>query len=339
MNDTTTQLTLEDEGKIMNSDGLVYGYYLAGEKKGSVINWQNIPEKLPQDESIWLHFDYTHENTKQWISQQEQLEAFVVQALLDEEARPRANIMHNGVLISLRGVNLSPGSDPDDMVSIRLWSDGKNIISTRRRRLLSAKDVANLVESKQGPETPGEFVALLTDLLINRMQDTIQDIEDKVGEIEEVVLDSESYSLRSEIANLRREAISLRRYLAPQREAMLQLQSEKIAWFTATDRIHLRETNDHLTRYIEDLDSARDRAAVTQEELVNRLSEQLNNRMYVLSIVAAIFLPLGFLTGLLGINVGGIPGSDNPWAFMIFLVSLVVVVGIQVWVFKSKKWF
>jgi zinc transporter len=327
------------QGEHMSSDGLIYGYFLAGEKKGTAITWQNIPDKLPQDESIWLHFDYTHENTKLWLEKQDQLEPFVIQALLDEEARPRANIMHNGVMISLRGVNLSPGSDPDDMVSIRLWSDGKNIISSRRRRLLSAQDVANLVESKQGPETPGEFMALLTELLINRMQDTIQDIEDKVAQIEVIVLDTESYSLRSQIANLRREAISLRRYLAPQREAMLQLQSEKITWFSASDRIHLRETNDHLTRYIEDLDSARDRAAVTQEELVNRLSEQLNNRMYVLSIVAAIFLPLGFLTGLLGINVGGIPGSDNPWAFLIFVISLVVVVGLQIWIFRSKKWF
>ena len=67
----------------------------------------------------------------------------------------------------------------------------------------------------------------------------------------------------------------------------------------------MREVSDQLARYLEDLDEARDRAAVTQEELVNRLSEQMNNKMYILSIVAAIFLPLGFLTGLLGINVGG----------------------------------
>jgi len=57
---------------------------------------------------------------------------------------------------------------------------------------------------------------------------------------------------------------------------------------------------------IEDLDSARDRAVVTREELVNRLSEQLNMRMYVLSLVAAVFLPLGLLTGSLGINLAGV---------------------------------
>jgi Mg2+ and Co2+ transporter CorA len=56
---------------------------------------------------------------------------------------------------------------------------------------------------------------------------------------------------------------------------------------------------------------------IVQEELNSRLSEQMNRAMYTLSIVAAIFLPLGLLTGLLGINVGGIPGTESPWAFLV----------------------
>jgi zinc transporter len=59
----------------------------------------------------------------------------------------------------------------------------------------------------------------------------------------------------------------------------------------------------------------------------------------VLSVIAAIFLPLGFLTGLLGINVGGIPGADNPHAFLIFSAMLVIVVFLQVLLFKKLKWF
>ncbi len=126
--------------------------------------------------------------------------------------------------------------------------------------------------------------------------------------------------------------------MAPQREAISRLQSEKMSWLTAEDSVRLREVYDHLTRYLEDLDAARERAAVTQEELVSRLSEQTNNRMYVLSIVAAIFLPLGFLTGLLGINVGGIPGAEYKAAFTIFCMFLVAIVIIELIIFKKKKW-
>ena len=111
-----------------------------------------------------------------------------------------------------------------------------------------------------------------------------------------------------------------------------------MSWLAEEDRVRLRETYDRLTRYIEDLDASRERAAVTQEELISRLSKQMDNRMYVLSIVAAIFLPLDFLTGLLGINVGGIPGAEYKAAFVIFCMLLVALVGIEITIFKRKKW-
>ncbi len=323
----------------MENDGLIFGYHLNGENKSQQISWGELNSGISKDQCIWLHFDYTHPKSAAWISEQSHLDPLISEALLNEETRPRANLIHQGLLLSLRGINLIEGADPEDMVAIRVWIDGNHIISTRKRRLLSASDIAAFIDRNEGPETPGEFVALLTERLIVRMKDTINDTEDRVDLIEEKTLITESYALRSEIVELRRGVISLRRYLAPQRDAMLQLQSDKINIFSVDDRSHIRETTDHLIRYIEDLDSVRDRAALTQEELVNRLSEQLNSRMYVLSIVAAIFLPLGFLTGLLGINVGGIPGAENPYAFWIFLGGLIVLVGFQAWLFKVKRWF
>ena len=138
--------------------------------------------------------------------------------------------------------------------------------------------------------------------------------------------------------SIRRESIALRRYLAPQREALAKLQNEKVSWLTDNDRARLREVSDQLVRIIEDLDSVRDRASVTQDELVSHLSDQMNARLYVLSLVAAIFLPLGFLTGLLGINVGGMPGVESGLAFWIVTISMVVLVAVQIYVFRKKRW-
>jgi len=80
---------------------------------------------------------------------------------------------------------------------------------------------------------------------------------------------------------------------------------------TDRDRARLRETADTITRYVEDLDALRERAAVTHEELTTRLADRMNRTMSVLSLVAAVFLPLSFVTGLLGINVGGIRADDR----------------------------
>lgn len=263
----------------------------------------------------------------------------MIAALLNEETRPRATPLDNGVLMSLRGVNLAPNCDPEDMVSIRIWFTKEKIISSRFRTLLSTRDIATDFDNNEGPNTPAKFITLITENLITRMGQTIYEIEEKVSDIEENILISSSYDLRTELSDIRRQIISLRRYLSPQREAMSQLFSDKITLFSNEEKIQLRETSDHLTRYIEDLDSIKDRAIVCQEELNNKLSDQMNNRMFVLSVVAAVFLPLGFLTGLLGINVGGIPGSDNNNAFSIFILILIAVVILQVWVFKKKKWF
>jgi zinc transporter len=128
--------------------------------------------------------------------------------------------------------------------------------------------------------------------LIDRIGDVVSEIDDSVDELEELVMTEESYELRPKLANLRRQTISMRRYISPQRDVLARLQNERISWLGDIDKVHIREIAERTARFIDDLDSARDRAAITQEELNNHLSEQMNKTMYILSIVAAIFLPL-----------------------------------------------
>jgi len=321
-----------------NDDGLIAAYVLDGKGGGKRVGWKEIQQWAPTAGLLWVHLNFEAPEAQRWIREESQLRDVVSDALLAEESRPRITTFDDGVLVALRGVNLNPGADPDDMVSLRIWAEKNRIITTRRRKLLSVADLCSAVEKGKGPRTSGEFLEDVADRLMVRMGGVIDELEDKVAELEEAVLVAESHELRPMLASTRRDAINLRRYMAPQREAIARLQSEKISWLAEEDRVRLRETYDRLTRYIEDLDAARERAAVTQEELVSRLSEQMDNRMYVLSIVAAIFLPLGFLTGLLGINVGGIPGSDYKAAFFVFCLLLVALVVIEVIIFKKKKW-
>ena len=79
----------------------------------------------------------------------------------------------------------------------------------------------------------------------------------------------------------------------------------------------------------------REKAAVIQDSMTTLLAERMNRTMLVLSIVAAIFLPLGLLTGLLGINVGGIPGTESPYAFWIVVLLLIVIGAGQIWLFRK----
>jgi len=321
-----------------DNEGLILAYILDGDGSGRKVGWREIESWKARQGLLWIHLDYSSPFVREWLYDKSGLDDVICAALTEEDSRPRCTTFQEGLLLGLRGVNLNPGADPEDMVGIRIWFEDNRIISTRRRKLLSISDMQAAIEKSVGPESLGEFLVQISGRIMERMQVVIDNLEDSIAELEDQVLTTESHQFRSQLADLRRQAISLRRFLSPQREALSRLLVEKINWLDERDRIGLREVYDRLARYIEDLDEARDRAAVTQEELGNRLAEQMNSKMYILSIVAAIFLPLGFLTGLFGINVGGIPGAESNIGFLTFVILLVIVVGIQIWFFKKKKW-
>ena len=322
-----------------NGDGFIHAFLLDGTGCGRRLEMDDIESWTSEQGTLWVHLDYTGEAAREWVRNNAGLEELVADALLMEETRPRATAIDDGVLVALRGINMNPGAEPDDMVSVRLWVDSERIISTRKRILLSVSDIVEQLDAGKGPADTADFLVTLADRIVWRMSETVDQCEDMVADLEEKVLDEGSGSLRFDLATLRRQTITLRRYLAPQRDAFAKLIIEKITWLDEDSRLRLREVSDRLIRHIEDLDAVRERAAVTQEELLSRLSDQMNTRMYVLSVVAAIFLPLGFLTGLLGINVGGIPGAENPWSFLLFILFLVGVVVAQILWFRHKKWF
>jgi zinc transporter len=319
--------------------GLIYAVLLDGAGGGRQLDWAGIRDWTPQQGVIWVHLDYTSPASQAWLLEESGLEPLLAEALIADETRPRCASIADGLMISLRGVNSNPGADAEDMVSIRLICTERRVVSTRRRRLLSIRDLMEALERGEGPRNAGELTAMLANRLVERMTEVIEELDDRLDDLEEQILAEAEREARSKLLELRREVIQLRRYLSPQREAMNRLQMEKVAWIGDDDRLLIREAFDKITRYVEDLDSARDRAGVANEELSNRLSEQMNKRMYVLSLVAGLFLPLGFLTGLLGVNVGGIPLADDPWGFLEVVVFLLVLVVVQILVFRRKRWF
>ena len=322
-----------------NTDGLINAFLLDGRGGGKSLDWTQVRAWTPEQGPLWVHLDFTDSRVQNWLLHESALDEIVADALIADETRPRCEHIGDGMLISLRGVNSNPGADPEDMVSIRIFSDGQRIISTRRRRLLTIKDIAEALESGKGPDSVGALITMLADRLVERMATVLSDLDDRIDELEEEVLSGAGHELQHDLLDLRREILKLRRYLSPQRDALHLLQGSKHSWLSDDDRMLIREANNKVIRYLEDLDSARDRASVTHEALGNRLAEQMNARMYVLSMVAALFLPLGFLTGLLGINVGGIPLAEDPHGFAAIVVLLVVLVAAQVFIFVRKKWF
>ena len=319
-------------------DGLLHALLLDRNGGARPLEPEDIEQWRPEDGLLWLHLDVAEKRPIKWMRATLGLDRVVVEALNADETRPRSLNIGDGLLAVLRGVNMNPGEDPEDMVSIRLWIERDRVVSTRRRKLLSVQDLRDQLQQGMGPKTAGELLASLIGRLADRIGDFFDTIEENLSSIEEAESDEAVQTRRHSLAALRRQVASVRRFVAPQRDALDRLYRNPGTLLSDAEANSLREEADRVTRYLEDLDLARERAVVLQEELMNELAQQQNTRMYVLSVVAAIFLPLTFVTGLLGMNVGGLPGVESPLGFGIAVVVMVATSAAMLVYFRFRKW-
>jgi zinc transporter len=321
-----------------NESPFICAYVLDRHGSGIAADAAAVSQWSRGDGLLWVHLDVLSESAHAWLDARTDIDELTRVALMTVETRPRAVPTDRGLLIVLRGVNMNPGADPDDMVAVRLWMEPDRIISSRRRKLMSIQDIRDSIEAGTGPTTSGEFLTALVERLADRIGHVVDEIEAAVDEAEEWVLGEYDPSLRAELGVLRRRTAAIRRYLAPQRDALDRLYRAPGDLLSSVEANELREQADRITRYLEDLDLARERAVLLQEEMLGQMAHEQNSRMYLLSVVAAVFLPLTFVTGLLGMNVAGLPGTEAPSSFWLSLLAMVGLGIVLVVYFKWKKW-
>ncbi|MCB1343245.1 MAG: zinc transporter ZntB [Pseudooceanicola sp.] len=282
---------------------------------------------------VWLHFARPTPAEQDWLSDAA-LDPVVLEALDAAETRPRCTVHGDGVLMNMRGVNLSEGAQPEDMVSLRLWVTGGLVISVQRRPVQAVRDVITACERGAGPVDAGDLVARLALRLADRAEPVVAELNERIDDLEDRFEAKDHIRLRGQVAEIRRVSIILRRFMFPLRDALSTFGIEDMGWLTSNARSRVREATERVTRLAEDLDSIRDRAEVVHDQMLELRAEVANRQMLVLSVVTAIFLPLGLVTGLLGINVGGIPGAQDPWAFWQVCALLLAIVAVQVVLFR-----
>ena len=322
-----------------DDNGLIFARVLNGAGGAVAIDANSAANWTPNApaETLWLHFDRTVDAVDDWLARIGVSEA-TIEVLTSDETRPRAFREGNTIVTILRGINLNPGAEPEDMVALQIWASDTRVVSLRRRKLQTPLDVADSLDAGDGPRTAGDLLAELVEQLVAKMNVVIVEMNDRIDQLEAEDPDDDPADMMSEIADIRRNCLALKRYMSPQHDALQQLLREPLDWLGEANRRDIRETIDRLRRYLEELDVSKESAIVLQDDLNNRATNQSNKTMYMLSIVAAIFLPLSFVTGLLGINVGGMPGVQSGDAFWITVGALGVLFAIQIAIFRKVKW-
>ena len=322
------------KGAELNVPDAVFAWQFDGQ---GGVNALTDSDEINKDHPCWLHLNYTHAESAQWLTSTPLLPNSVRDALAGESTRPRVSRVGDGTLITLRCINGSTDERPDQLVAMRLYMDERLIVSTRQRRVLALDDVLGDLREGTGPVDCGSWLVEVCDALTDHASEFIEQLHDRIIDLEDNLLDQQ-VPPRGFLALLRKQLIVMRRYMAPQRDVYARLASERLSWMNDDHRRRMQDIADRLGRGLDEIDSCISRTAIMSDEIAQIMQEALSRRTYTMSLMAMVFLPSTFLTGLFGVNLGGIPGNEWHLGFAIFCIMLVVLIGGVTWWLHRSKW-
>lgn len=321
---------------------LLFALLLDGKGGARNLSGEELEKWTEADGALWMHMDISVPGTKEYLEAKSGINPLALETLVEEEeARPRCVAFGDKLILFLRAINLNPGEEPDDMISLRLWCENNRMITLRETPMSFISVIEREYLTGVGPKTVGELLDEICSTTLDKIVHVVSDVEIVIDDVEAKIIgeDDDDDDLLPDLSEARRNLTEMRRYLSPQRDAMEALPRQIMPWLSPEDRYQLRENANRMMRIIEDMDSLRERALINMDELSNRVREQTQENMYTLSIIAGIFIPLTFVTGLFGMNVGGIPLGEYEHGFSVSTIILLLFGIFLAALFKLLKWY
>ena len=188
-------------------------------------------------------------------------------------------------------------------------------------------------------EGPAALMHRIVDAMVDNYRPEIEELSDRLDEIEEDIFDRSSPQLAKRILDFKRDVSSLRRVVQPQRDVVSRLARREFPFIDEQNAYRFRDVQDGLVRLSDESMFFADRVTSLLDAHLSQVSNNLNQVMKVLTVIATIFMPLTFLTGLYGMNVDlphfGFGGTTMFWVLMIVML---VIVGWMLVLFRKRGW-
>ena len=271
-----------------------------------------------------------------WLKQE--LGDFNAELLAAPSTRARCTVVGDKALVVIRVAR--PGAEPDDIgrqLMSLLVEKGRVIIATELN-IIDFLGLPKWESSHHAPVSPADLVARLGLRAADRLEPLVEMLGDRLDEIEESLIVEQTAKAQSRLSHLRRTMISFRRMVWPLRDTLNTLEIEDLSFFTTRDRLRLREASARSARLGDELQALSERAVLVHEQIIDARAEQMNRTMLILAAVTVVFMPLTLITGVLGMNVSGIPFADSTMAFWLVCGGLAVLAAaIVVWM-HGRRW-
>jgi magnesium transporter len=186
-----------------------------------------------------------------------------------------------------------------------------------------------------------DFLAYaLVDLIVDQYFLIMERLGEVMEDLEEELVDQPSPPTLHRIHTLKRETILLRRSVWPLREVLSRLQRRESPLIRESTGVYFKDVYDHVIQVMDSIETVRDMLSGMLDVYLSSVSHRLNEIMKVLTIIATIFIPLTFISGLYGMNLEGFfPPKEVYWGFgSVVAISLLLGISMLFW-FRKKGWF
>jgi zinc transporter len=298
------------------------------------LDGDQIDRWTPEQGQPWVQLDPASSEAGRWLAEASGLSAADQETLMRPSSQTRVEVLEDSTLIlSVRTF----AHDGAQTRQVRGWLRPDRLITSSSDDLPALASCVSRLAAGNGPRGVADI--LWAAMHAGALQDQIAmtALDEKVLELEELS-DRDIGQLPPMLREAQHRGIALRRRLAAHRESLLQLKQSGPAWLMAPRRDEWRSAFTTCNDLADTTDGLLDRLRGLQDYVQNRLSTVLNDRLYLLTVLSAIVMPLSFVTGLLGVNVGGIPARDTAWGFALLCLLLIALGAAEYLLLRKLRW-
>lgn len=270
------------------------------------------------------------------------LHPLVLEDITNLDQRPKMEDFESYIYICLKMLSCNEKNGETDIEQISLILGSNFVISFQERQ----GDVFDVIRERLR-NSKGRIRKMGPDYLIYALVSAIVDhyflILEKLGErtefLEEELIVDPTPKTSQTIHGLKRELIFLRKSIWPLREVASGLEREDSALIKKSTKAYLRDIYDHTIQVIDTVETLRDMVSGMLDIYLSSVSNRMNEVMKVLTIIATIFIPLTFISGIYGMNFKHMPELEWQWGYLFALFTMVTIAVTMLIFFKRKKWF
>jgi magnesium transporter len=234
-------------------------------------------------------------------------------------------------------------ADEDLLVEVHMYVTERFLVTIRRDESPALDELHESYTRRRIREDSVAMVYRIADGLVDSFFPALEQFGDRLALIEDALVDSPKDEHLKDVFTMRRRLAAFRRVLGPQRDLMGRLAAGTAALpgMTAENERYFRDIYDHLLRLSELIETTRDVMTSAIDVYLSASSNRMNSVMKQLAVIATIFLPLTFVTGIFGQNFGWLVDHVGSWwAFLVFGVgSQLVAIAILLVYFKRRGWY